>query len=108
VVLQGGYEGEVLPLSGPEAPSRAELAAKVSAAIGRDVRYVQVSEDEFRQALLAAGVPEWPAEGLVELARYVFAPGHAAEVFDTVERLTGRPARSWDDWLRDHAAAFTA
>jgi uncharacterized protein YbjT (DUF2867 family) len=104
--LEGSHEGEALPMTGPEAPTRDELAAKVSAATGKEVRFVQVGEDDFRASLLAAGAPEWAAEGLVELARHVFAPGHAAQVLDTVERVTGRPARTWDDWLREHAAAL--
>jgi hypothetical protein len=34
--------------------------------------------------------------------------GAAARVTDTVERLTGEPARPFADFAREHAAAFAA
>jgi hypothetical protein len=32
--------------------------------------------------------------------------GQGAMVSDAVERVTGRPARRFDAWVREHAAAF--
>ena len=58
------------------------------------------------ESLLSAGVPEWSAEGLVELAEHVYGPGYAAETVDTVERVTGRPARRWADFLADGAGSL--
>ncbi len=74
----------------------------------RDVRrrlfahYVDVPDDSVRQALLGFGLDEWFAGALVGLYqdyRRSGAAGYAARVSDTVERLTGRPARSLDQLL---------
>jgi hypothetical protein len=32
--------------------------------------------------------------------------GHASVVTDTVERITGRPARTLEQWVGDRAAVF--
>jgi hypothetical protein len=32
--------------------------------------------------------------------------GHPEPVFDGVERVTGRPARTFREWARDHAGEF--
>jgi hypothetical protein len=55
--------------------------------------------------MLAAGMPEELAAGLAEL--WALAPaGHLAQVLDTVEKVTGRPARSFREFVSDHRATF--
>jgi uncharacterized protein YbjT (DUF2867 family) len=51
-----GHEARSYAMSGPEALSMEEVAEQISAAIGRAVRYVPITREERRQALLAAGV----------------------------------------------------
>jgi uncharacterized protein YbjT (DUF2867 family) len=51
-----GHEGRIYAMSGPEALTMAEVAEQVSIAVGTTVRYVSVSREARRQALLAAGV----------------------------------------------------
>jgi hypothetical protein len=36
----------------------------------------------------------------------VYDPGYAAGISDGVERVTGRPPRSWAVFARDHADAW--
>ena len=58
----------------------------------------------MRQGLLGAGLTEWFANALVGLYqdyRRSGTGGYAAEVTGTVERLTGRRARSLDDLLNE-------
>jgi hypothetical protein len=57
--------------------------------------------------LMANGQPEWQAAALVELNTYA-RQGHTSVVTDTVERVTGSPARTLERWVRDHVAAFRA
>ncbi len=79
-------------LTGPEALSAAEVAERLSAATGRQVRYVDIGLDAFRQALARAGLPGWLVDGLVE-THTLFAAGHAATVTDEVAKVTGWPHR---------------
>jgi hypothetical protein len=45
----------------------AEIAAKLSAATGKTIRYINVTPEEAKSANLAAGMPPYTADGLYEL-----------------------------------------
>jgi hypothetical protein len=40
------------------------------------------------------------------MARYERGAGRPAEVTDQVERILGRPARTFAEWVADHAGVF--
>jgi uncharacterized protein YbjT (DUF2867 family) len=93
-------------VTGPEALSYADVAAKLTSALGRRISYADVPDDAVRQALVGAGLSEWFADaltGLYQDYRRSGADGYAAQVSDTVRQLTGRPARSLDDLLGEIA-----
>ncbi len=101
-----GQAGAHYDVTGPEALSYADVAAKLTGALGRPVSYADVPDDAVRQALLGAGLTEWFAAaltGLYQDYRRSGTDGYAAQVSDTVPRLTGRPARSLDDLLKELA-----
>jgi uncharacterized protein YbjT (DUF2867 family) len=100
-----GHDGRTYVLSGPTAITYAEVAAALSAATGRDVRYVDVSDAAARQAMVEQGVPDFVAQQVVD----VFAMlrlGVAEEVTGAVQSLTGRPPRDFAAFAHDHAALF--
>ena len=106
VLTEAGHENAHYDVTGPEALSYADVAARLTTAMGRPITYVAAPDDAVRQALLGAGLNEWFANALVGLYqdyRRSGTDGYAAQVTDTVERLTGRPARSLDDLLREMA-----
>ncbi len=89
----------------------ADVAAKLTSAIGRRISYVGASDDAVRQALIGAGLTEWFANALVGLYqdyRRSGTDGYAAQVTGIIQRLTGRPARSLDDLLGEIAPSFPA
>jgi uncharacterized protein YbjT (DUF2867 family) len=100
-----GHERKIYDITGPEALSGANLAAKLAKAAGKAIRFVDVSPDQARKEMLAAGWPEWLATSMTALYG-VFATGHAAAISRVVEELTSYPPRSFDDWARENAAAF--
>ena len=102
-----GHEGATYLLTGPEALTMREVAARLSEATGRRVRYVNVPTPAFRLALKVAGVDGWLAKGLVPQFRDVVAGGHAVDVTGEVARLAGCPPSSFADFARDHKAAFS-
>src|SRR4051794_4505170 len=103
--LQGGHEGEDLLLTGPEAASPRDIAARLSAVLGREIELVELDEEALRNGMLSAGIPEWNVDGLLELYRY-YGTGAADEPTDTVEKVLGRSPRNWDDFLRENSGAF--
>ena len=100
-----GHQGASYTLTGPEALSAAEVAERLSAATGRQVRSVDLGPDGYRQALAGAGMPGWLVDGVVE-SNTMLAAGHAATVTNEVASLTGRPPRTFAQFAADHQAAF--
>jgi uncharacterized protein YbjT (DUF2867 family) len=104
-LLDAAHAGQAHTLTGPEPLSYHDVAAKLSEATGRTIRYVNVAPEDFRRGLLQAGVPEWYADMLLELYAIVRA-GYAAAVTDTVQRVTGRPPLRFDDFAHESAHVF--
>jgi uncharacterized protein YbjT (DUF2867 family) len=100
-----GHEGVVYELTGPEALSSAQYAQKLSAAIGRPVRHVDVAEDVYRDRFVRYGAPPALVESLMRLYALVKS-GDLDMVTPDVEAVLGRPARGFDEWARDNANAF--
>jgi uncharacterized protein YbjT (DUF2867 family) len=104
-LTEEGHEGQTYVLTGPEALSYREVAAKLSEATGRSINYVPISPEQFRAGALGAGLPEWLVSALERLNE-LFAAGHAAGVTDAVRRVGRKEPATFDQFARDHAAAF--
>jgi uncharacterized protein YbjT (DUF2867 family) len=100
-----GHEGRTYTLTGPEALSFGEVAARLSKAAGQDIRYPATTPDEMADYLSGLGLPpvavDWVV-GLFELIR----SGVNTPVTDTVERLTGRWARGFDAYAAENTGAW--
>jgi uncharacterized protein YbjT (DUF2867 family) len=110
-LTEPGQAGAHYDVTGPEALSYADVAAKLTSATGRRVSYADAPDEAVRQALVGAGLTEWFAGALVGLYqdyRRSGTGGYAAQVTETVQRLTGRPARSLDDLLGEIAPTIAA
>jgi uncharacterized protein YbjT (DUF2867 family) len=105
VLTEPGHESQVYSLTGPEALTMTEVAAKLSAAIGKPIRYVNVPPEDARKAQLAAGMPPFLADALFELFSER-RKGIEARVWPDSERLLGRRPTSFEQFARSHAAAF--
>jgi len=105
VLTENGHAGEIYTLTGPEALSNTRIAEILSDDVGREIHYVDLPDEQFGQALLAAGVPEWSANALVDLQR-LYREGGASAVTHDVEQLLGRKPISFEQFSRDHRGAF--
>ncbi|MBU2670941.1 NmrA family NAD(P)-binding protein [Actinoplanes bogorensis] len=84
------HRGQRYELTGPRALTFAEVAAELSKATGREIRYTPISFSEYEDVLRAAGLP-------VELADMFrgILDGRNAEPADGVRRALGRPATTF-------------
>ncbi len=106
VLTEPGHAGAHYDVTGPQALSYADVAVKLTRALGRQITYVDVPDQAVRAGLLGVGLNTWFADALVGLYqdyRRSGTDGYAAQVTDTVQRLTGRPPRSLDDLLAEIA-----
>jgi uncharacterized protein YbjT (DUF2867 family) len=105
-VLTGhGNEGQTYVLSGPEALSYGDVAARVSAVFARQVDYDDMPELAARDQMLASGLSGWQADGAVELFEWIRAGGMDS-ISSALPDLTGQDPAAIEDWLSDQRAAF--
>jgi len=99
VLAGGGFEGETLDLSGPEAVSFTDAAAILAEASGTPVRFADEADADHVARLHAAGTPEgyirWRMAMLGGIRR-----GADAYLSDGVQRVLGRPATGLREWAR--------
>jgi len=106
VLTGAGHGGETYVLTGPEAISYRDATSILGEEIGRPLTYVAETPEENRARRQAAGDPEWLISAQLAIAAYQRAGGPTERTSDTIEKLTGRPPRSFRDFARDCAAAF--
>ena len=99
------YLGQSLPITGPEALSFAEVTATIATAIGRQLTFQPISDEEARQRYSAISASTEETEAHVSLWRAI-REGRLATVTDTVERILGRKPIKLNQWLTENTAAF--
>ena len=82
-----------------------EVAERLSAAIGKTVRYVNVAPEEATRANLAAGMPPYTAQALAELFGER-RKGKEAQVSPIIQTLFGWRPTSFEEFARRNAAIF--
>lgn len=104
--LAGAAAAEtVYDVTGSVALTNGEVAATVSAVLGRPIELVAVSDDELAAGMIAAGVPEsiarvWTSfDTATRLGRF-------GKVTDAVEKLTGRPPETFRTFLAANTELF--
>jgi uncharacterized protein YbjT (DUF2867 family) len=103
VLCEGGHNGKDYVLTGSESLSQSEQVNIIGEVIGRPLRFEEISPEEAHSEL--AGTMPAPVLGML-LKAWAGAMGQPALVTSTVADITGRPARTFRDWVIDHAAEF--
>ncbi|MFE7721734.1 hypothetical protein ACFU44_22120, partial [Nocardia rhizosphaerihabitans] len=99
-----GHRQAAYPVTGPEAITMREQVRHIAAAVGRDIVVVESSVEQAR-AELERTVP--PVVATAILGGWREATEIAPPVSTSVEDVTGRPAQTFAEWARDHAADFS-
>ena len=102
---EGGHAGGDYVLTGPDSISQAEQVRMIGAALGRRIRFEELSPEEFRRET----ADSWPRPVVdMLLAAWGATIGRPAFVTPTVADVVGSPARTFRQWVADHADAFRA
>ena len=104
VLTGNGHSGRIYELTGREAISHSQIAERLSAVLERPVRYQEVHPDAAREGMRAV-MAEWLADAYLDLSLSWTAAkdGELTEVF---EKITGKKARTYDQFARDYVSAF--
>ena len=105
VFTSEGHDGKAYVLTGPASISFHDVADELSTSTGKKVTYVDVPPEAAREAIVGMGMPEWVADGYLELFEG-FSEGFADMTTPHVAQLTGHPARSFETFARDFAQVF--
>jgi uncharacterized protein YbjT (DUF2867 family) len=96
----GEFDGQTLELTGPESIDYHAVAARVGKALGREVAYVPVPPSATGEALRSYGADDWTVRVIVDYCT-AYSKNWGDFTTDEVKRVTGRPARSIDDFARE-------
>jgi NAD(P)H dehydrogenase (quinone) len=120
VLTETGHEGRTYDVTGPEALTMAETAERLSAVVGRRIFYHAQTPQEARTSHSTSRLEKYEAErrlltghGLDDYEVEVFvthflqiATGELSGVSNTVPDLTGYPAQSLAQYLRQHPESY--
>ncbi|MEU5884578.1 NAD(P)H-binding protein [Spirillospora sp. NPDC047279] len=104
-LLEDGHDGAIHTMTGPESISRRDQLRTIGKALGRDIPVEDLTPDQARVHMRAQG---WPDEIIDHLFTYYSAwTDDPPAVLPTVEKVTGRPGRTFAQWCSEHASVFT-
>ena len=100
-----GHDGDAYVLTGPDAITFQQVAQTLSAVTGRAIAFVDIPPEATIAALVDAGLPPFAAQQVVTVFGELRA-GVQRQTTNTVQALTGRPARSFAAFAREYVSAF--
>ncbi len=104
-LTEPNHEGKTYVVTGAEALSYTDVAQKLSAALGKQIRYVDIPPDTAKQAMLQSGMPEWAANMMTTLYT-MESQGSNAEVTNTVVEVTGKEPITFDQFAQTFASTL--
>jgi uncharacterized protein YbjT (DUF2867 family) len=105
-LVEDGHAKAMYTLTGPAALSFGRAAEIIGAATGREVVHDDITSDAMRQILEGAGLPADYAVMVLGTFEAIRA-GHASQVSDDVDEVTGRPATSFEDYVNQAVSSWT-
>lgn len=106
VILTGtGHEGKAYELTGPEALSYRETAARLTSILGKTVTYQDLNPADALLGMHRMGMPAWMADAFAQLGAY-FSTGAGSRVSTVIADLTRKPPRTFDGFIRENLERF--
>ncbi len=105
LIFSEKHFGKEYALTGSEALDHTQVAKFISDAIGEEVTYHKLTEEQMLQGFRDAGVPE----DAVQFAGMLYAivrEGVTAVITPDVEKLLGRKATTFEQFAKTHASAW--
>jgi uncharacterized protein YbjT (DUF2867 family) len=102
-LVDDGHVGRTYELTGPRALLPADQVAVLAEALGRELRCEAMTPAQARTEMEATMSEEY-----VDAFFRFFVDGTLDEsmIYPTVEEVTGRPARTFEEWTSAHISAF--
>ncbi|MGW1174674.1 NAD(P)H-binding protein [Kitasatospora sp. NPDC002543] len=98
-LLEEGHAGRAYAFAGPESLSKHEQVRVLGEVLGRHIGFEELTVPAARELWLGQGMP-------AEAVDWLLQDPVDVPVGPTCERVTGRPARTFAQWVADHRADF--
>ncbi|MGC0387574.1 NAD(P)H-binding protein [Streptomyces sp. SAI-129] len=103
-LTEAGHHGRTYALTGPAAITARQQVEAIAAALGRKVAFAEISRQQAHAQMSAAFGAE-VADAVLDVTGGDLNP-ELLMVRDTVSRVTGTPARPFEQWASQNADAF--
>lgn len=100
-LTEDGHENQLYEVTGPRLMSFSDMADELAYAIGRQVRHIPISFEDFHANVAASG-GDFVADVFTAIARETL-DGRNAHLTDGVERAIGRKPRDFSTFAKDAA-----
>ena len=97
------HPGQTYVLTGPEATTPRQRTQSIATAIQQHLTFTEVSPQDAREQMLSF-MPAPVADATLAILGH--PTPEEAQVSPDVEKILGRPGRSFDDWAQRNATAF--
>jgi uncharacterized protein YbjT (DUF2867 family) len=105
-LTQPGHTSKWYVVTGSEALSYRQATEIIGRTIGRQLRFVDESPEESRARRKREGYPPAILESALAISAYQRAGGKTVTITSVVKDLTSKSPRTFQEFARDHAAAF--
>ena len=105
VFTEAEHAGQVYVMTCAELTTFAGVAETFSEVLGREIKYVEMPEEAFRERLKAGGYSQWRIDGVCQEFHSI-SDGIIDHTTDTVQQLLGRPPTSLTQFINDHRSLF--
>jgi uncharacterized protein YbjT (DUF2867 family) len=106
VLSEEGHAGQIYELTGPELMDFHEVARRLGAVTGADLRYHDQSPEDFRMTLGRFIASAWQLDAVCELFAEI-AAGSLERRTDTVQELLGRAPTALESFTRRFLSTFS-
>ena len=104
-LTQPGHSSQVYELTGSELLTVKEMIDIISRTLGKPIRYTDIPPFVAKFGMSRSGMNKRMVSALMEMLKSL-RRNESASVRDTIQRLTGRPPRTFEEWCRENVNAF--
>lgn len=104
VLVDDAYNGQTITVTGPQKRSFKEVVAIMADASNKQIQFVPISIDEFKQGMQKAGLPDSYVWLFGYLFQEVLGNSDNQEVVHDITKVLGRPAKDFETFAKQTAA----
>ncbi len=105
LLTKNDFNRQAFALTGSKAISHTEVSEILTKAVGTKIDYVNITPDDFKKALVGAGLSNDYADFMNYIAG-ALREGHAAPITDSIAKITGKSPILFEQYAADYKAVW--